>query len=207
MANETTITQAKLTPSIVAAHVSFVAAAAFVVLLAALHIVKPELDPAWRFLSEYAIGEYGGLMVLAFLSLAVSFVALFVALRTQVRTIVGRIGLALLLISAAGLIFAGVFTTDPITTSHDAVTTRGKLHIVGGTLGMAMPVAAVFVSWALVRNPAWSSARRSILVAAGLAVVGALVSVAAVMVMLPSDGAFGPDVLVGWPESVRNTRR
>src|ERR671912_3068410 len=103
-----------------AARLSFAGAATFVVLLAALHLLKPELDPSWHFISEYAIGRHGWMMVLAFGSLAFSYVMLFVALRSQLGTIWGRIGLALLLVSAAGLAIAAIFTTDPITASEDA---------------------------------------------------------------------------------------
>jgi hypothetical protein len=85
-----------------AARLSFAGAATFVVLLAALHFIKPELDPSWHFISEYAIGDYGWIMVLAFLSLALSYVSLFVAIHWQLWTITGRIGLALLLVSALG---------------------------------------------------------------------------------------------------------
>ncbi len=42
-----------------AANVSFAAAAIFLLLLAALHVIKPEFDPSWRFVSEYAIGRHG----------------------------------------------------------------------------------------------------------------------------------------------------
>lgn len=189
-----------------AAQLSFAAAATFVVLLAALHLIKPELDPSWRFISEYSIGDHGWIMVLAFLSFAVGYVALFIAIRSQPRTISGRIGLVLLLVSAAGLAVAGVFTTDPITASKDAVTTTGKLHSLGGTLGIAMPIAAALISWNLARNPAWSAARRSLLAAAGLAVVAFLVSsvssVSSGVMLSQHDGKFGPEVLVGWPNRV-----
>jgi hypothetical protein len=171
-----------------------------VVLLAALHFTKPELDPSWHFISEYAIGDYGWMVVLAFLSLALSYVSLFVAIRSQLRTITGRIGLALLLISALGLMIAAVFTTDPITVSRDAVTTEGTLHNLGGTLGMAMPFAAALIGWKLARNPAWSSPKSPLLWATGLALVAFLVSFVSLGVMVSqSGGEFGPEVLVGWP--------
>jgi hypothetical protein len=54
----------------IAARLSFAGAATFVVLLAALHFIKPELDPSWQFISEYAIGDYGWIMLLAFLGRA-----------------------------------------------------------------------------------------------------------------------------------------
>ena len=65
-----------------AARVSLVATTIFVVLLAALHIIKPELDPSWHFISEYAIGPYGWLMMLAFLCLGLSCVSLFMAIKS-----------------------------------------------------------------------------------------------------------------------------
>src|ERR687897_1230020 len=135
-----------------AALLTFAGAFTFAVLLVALHFIKPELNPSWHFISEYAIGRHGWMMVLAFGSLAFSYVMLTVALRSQLRTIWGRIGLALLLVSAAGLAIAAIFTTDPITASKDAVTSEGRLHNLGGTLGIAMPVAAVLVGWSLARN-------------------------------------------------------
>jgi hypothetical protein len=187
-----------ITPT--AALLSIAGAATIVVLLAALHFIKPELDPSWHFISEYAIGDYGWIMVLAFLSLALSYISLFVALRSQLHTITGRIGLALLLVSALGLIIAAIFTTDPITVSKEAVTTEGTLHNLGGTLGMAMPFAAGLIGWKLARNPAWSSAKRPLLWATGLALVAFVASFVSLGVMVSqSGGRFGPDVLVGWP--------
>jgi hypothetical protein len=57
-----------------AGRLSFSGAATFVILLATLH-----------FISEYAIGRHGWVMVLAFLSLALACVTLFVAIRSQTR--------------------------------------------------------------------------------------------------------------------------
>jgi hypothetical protein len=200
MAEDTATARPVRTITPAAASLSFAGAATFVVLLAALHFIKPELDPSWHFISEYAIGEYGWIMVLAFLSLALSYVSLFVAIRSQLRTIAGRIGLVLLVVSALGLIIAAIFTTDPITASEDAVTTEGTLHNLGGTLGIAMPFAAGLIGWKLARNPAWSSARRPLLWATGLALVAFVVSFVFLSVMVSqSGGKFGPDVLVGWP--------
>jgi hypothetical protein len=40
-----------------AARLSLAAATAFLAMLAALHVLRPDLDPSWRFISEY---EQGG---------------------------------------------------------------------------------------------------------------------------------------------------
>ena len=203
MADDAVRAKAVTAISRTAALVAIAGAVAFAVLLASLHLIKPELDPSWHFISEYAIGRYGWMMVLAFLSLALGYVGLFVAIRSQLRTITGRIGLALLLVSALGLTIAAIFTTDSITVSKDAVTTEGTLHNLGGTLGISMPFAAALVGWKLARNPAWSSAKRHLLWATGLALVAFVVSFVSLVVMLSqSNGNFGPDVFVGWPNRI-----
>jgi hypothetical protein len=200
MAKDTAAAKPVTAVSSTAARLSSASAATFVVLLAALHVIKPELDPSWHFISEYAIGDYGWMMVVAFLSLALSCVSLFVAISSQLRTIVGRFGPALLLVSALGLTIAAIFTTDPITVSKDAVTTEGVLHNLGETLGIAMPFAAALITWRLARNPAWSSAKRALLWATGLALVAFVASFVSLgVVVSQSSGKFGPDVLVGWP--------
>src|SRR5215213_558078 len=152
-----------------AARLSFAAATIFLVLLAALHLIKPELDPSWRMISEYEIGRYGWVMVLAFLSLAFSCISLFVALRSQVRTVGGKIGLALLLVSALGMTIGAIFTSDPVPASQDELTTHGNLHGLAALLGIpSFPIAAALISWSLARNQAWSPARRPLLWTVGL---------------------------------------
>jgi len=151
--------------------------------------------------SEYEIGDYGCVMVLAFLSLAFSCATLFVAIRSQTRTTGGRIGLALLVVSGLGITIAAIFTADPITASNDELTTHGTLHGVGALLGIpTFPVAATLISLSLVRNRGWSPARRSLLWTAALIWISLLVFVVHMVVMLPqSGGEFGPDVPIGWP--------
>lgn len=185
--------------SLTASRLSLATTTIFIVLLAGLHILKPEIDPSWRFISEYAIGDYGWMMMLAFLSLAVSCLSLLVAIMAQVKTLAGRFGLLLLLITSVGMAIAGIFPTDPITTGRDAMTPNGKLHELGAMLDL-MPFAAPLISWSLARhNPGWLSARRALAWTAGLPLLGLIVFMASVTFMLPSDGNFGPDVLVGWP--------
>ena len=80
MAEDTATARLVTAISQTAARLSFAGAATFLVLLAALHFIKPELDSLLRMVSEYEIGRYGWLMVLAFLFLALSCIALFVCI-------------------------------------------------------------------------------------------------------------------------------
>jgi hypothetical protein len=199
MVSDTATVQPVVAMSQMTARLALAAAATFLVLLAALHVLKPELDPSWRVISEYALGRYGWLMTLAFLSLALSCASLTLALRPHIRSIGGKIGLALLLLSAVGMTIAGIFPTDPITTSRDALTPNGRLHELGALLDVT-PLAALLISWSLARrNQVWSSARPALFWTAGLPLLGLAIFTASVALMLPSDGAFSPDVLIGWP--------
>ncbi|MCD9025731.1 DUF998 domain-containing protein [Cohnella silvisoli] len=126
---QTVATKQVMSTSLTAARLSWWASAAFLVLLAVLHIIKPEFDPSWRMVSEYAIGRYGWVMVLAFLSMSLSSFALLAAIRTQISTVGGKIGLVLLLISAVAIAAASVFTSDPMTASKDEFTSHGNCSV------------------------------------------------------------------------------
>src|ERR1700687_3751598 len=171
------------------------------VLLAVLHVIKPELDPSWRFVSEYADGSYGWVMMLSFFSLALSCAALFVAVRSQIETTGGKIGLGALLIVAPSLSVAGVFTADPITASKDDLTTHGHLHALSAMVGIpGFPIAALLISWSLARrNQASSAVRRSLIWSALLTWVSVTAMFVYMAVALPNHGGkFGPGLLTGW---------
>jgi len=51
--------------------ISLGGAGQFLLFSGLLHILVPELDPTWSFISEYALSSYGWLLPLAFLSLAI----------------------------------------------------------------------------------------------------------------------------------------
>src|SRR5262245_19779154 len=115
--------------SFAAARITFWAAALFLALLAVLHIVKPEYDPTWRMISEYEIGRFGWAMQLAFISLSIASVGAIAAVGSKAKSIMGYIGLVLLLVAATGMIIGGIFPSDPITTDPDALSASGEMHI------------------------------------------------------------------------------
>lgn len=190
----TTTVRPKYSISESAIRASLVSASLFLVLLAAVMVLKPEIDPAWRFISEYAIGRHGWMMSLAFLSMGAGCVATVVALWSQFK-VGGRIGAGFLLIGALGLTLAGIFTTDPITTPLDAQSTSSQLHGLGVILGNGIPFGATIITLGLIRNKSWRRARWWMI---GIVAV-IWIAYAWFVTSMPADGNFGPGVAVGWP--------
>ena len=180
------------TTAAIAARLSVASGLLFALLLGSLHLLEPEFDPTWRFISEYALGNFGWMMHLAFLALATSLASAGVAIFSQIRTVAGYIGLAILGIAAIGILIAGITTTDPATTSREAATFSGKMHVFGASLDYT-PVAALLLSFSLARNHAWRPIRKWLYITVGIT----FVALTAFMLTLPYGGKVGPGVLAG----------
>ena len=167
--------------------VSLAASAGAIVFLASLHVLSPELDPSWRVVSEYALGRYAWVLSFMFLSWAIGSWALVFGIRSQVRTLGGRIGLVFLLVAGAGEALAAPFDV-----------TWPRLHGLAGLLGVpSLPIAAMLISVSLGRAPAWARARRSLLWTANLTWMSLALMVAAMCTLRNPIG--GVQVPIGWP--------
>jgi Protein of unknown function (DUF998) len=176
----------------VAAKVSLVAGATFTVLLLGLHLVEPEYDPTWRFVSEYALGHAGWMMTLAFLALAAALISTALSIVRHVQTVLGRLGLAVIALAASGFLLAATFRTDPMTTAPDAYTTSMQLHVLGASLDYS-PIGMLLAGWGLSRTNGWRHLPRRLLLIAGLP----FLLMISLIVALPRDGHFGPGVYAG----------
>lgn len=166
-----------------------------------LHALKPDLDPSWRFMSEYSVGHHGWVMQLAFLLMGLSFASLIVAVRKQLRSAIGYSGLFLLGVSALGTVIAGIYNMDLITVVPPQPTREGELHALGAMLGIpTLPIAAMLITFALVRQPLWTGQRKRLLVSANLTWISLVLMMVILSVALSgTNGQFGPDVPAGWP--------
>jgi hypothetical protein len=174
---------------LVGAQVSLIMSALFSVILILLHFLRPDLDPSWRFISEYELGDFGWLMRVAFFALGLSCAGLCFAVFPYSRTVRGWLGMLLLMVSCSGMLLAGIYAPDK----------DNKLHELGAMLDN-VPFAALLLNWNLYRQPAWSSAKRLLAVTAGLPLLGLVVFIGSLAWMLPANGGQpGPTVLAGWP--------
>lgn len=186
MARPLTVTGSKF------ALTSIFSGALFVLILCSLHLLQPEFDPTWRFVSEYALGNYGWMMHLAFGLLAVAQISVAITIFPHIRTVTGYIGLVILGISAIGVIIAAIFVTDPISVSPDEATFSGSMHSIGAMLDYT-PVAALLISLSLCRLDVWRPMKGVLLTSSIIAIIAMLVFVS----QIPQDGQFGPEVLAG----------
>lgn len=143
--------------SFVTAVSAIVAAAAAILALAALHALSPEFHPAWRMVSEYALGNFGWVLSLMFIFWALASWALAAAILPLTRKVGGRIGILLLVVSGFGEAMASVFDISQ------------SLHGTAALIGIpTLPVAAMLISVSLGRTEPWSEAKKSLLWTANL---------------------------------------
>lgn len=186
--------------SVIFARLAFLSTLTGLVLFIALHVLKRELDPAWRMVSEYAVGRHGWAMTLCFLALSLSCVCSLLAIFPFVHTIGGKIGLVLLFCAAVGLAAAATFPTDPITVGPGDASPAARLHGLSVIIGVpTLTIAALLLSDALARTQSWTPVRLPLLGFAYLIWIGLALTIAVVAIGLPKNGGFGPAVQVGWP--------
>ncbi len=183
------------------AYASIIFAVLFLALLALLHFLKPEFDPSWRMISEYEIGRFGWLMRLAFFAWGASVLALLVAIWPSLQPIAGTIARWWFVVIAIALFGAGIFKTDPITDITDSVVNR--LHtLCGAIVILTFPVAAALAVHGLTRDPLWSASQGLLIVVTALTWIGVVSFFASIIIArrrVPSAGAGGPTIRMGWP--------
>ncbi|HEX3384223.1 MAG TPA: DUF998 domain-containing protein [Mucilaginibacter sp.] len=184
------------------ARIAIAAIITYQVLLIVLIFLRPDLDPTWHSISEWAIGKYGWLMTAGFLISGISYACLFAAIRKEVRGGVGKTGVALLLICVIGTFGVCIFTTDPIQMLGNP-TTRGMFHIIFGTTALILfPFAALIIAFNIAkRNATWAGAKRTLQLTALIPLLGFLgfVIYTAIYVVPKGPNAYGPGVNIGLP--------
>jgi Protein of unknown function (DUF998) len=191
------------------ARVAIVAVITYHILLFALIVIRPDLDPYWHPISEWAIGPNGWIMVLAFLISATAYGALFITIRKEIRGVAGKIGLGILFICFIGTILVGVFVTDPMPEPGNVeaqemnLTTTGMLHMMGGASALfLLPFAALLINLSIaLKNKAFESAKKLLLLTGFIPLAGWIGFVIHLnLYIIPlGDYAYGPEVPLGWP--------
>ena len=179
------------------AYAAIVFAVIFLALLFLLHFLKPELDPAWRMISEYEIGRFGWMMRLAFFSWGASVLAILIT----TWSFLGPISRGWFVLIVIALFGAGLFKTNLITdNTPDLVNTIHALC--GAVVILTFPVAATLAVSDLLQDQVWSAGQSLLISGTVLAWIGMLAFFASIIISRiidPSAGRVGPHVYLGWP--------
>jgi Protein of unknown function (DUF998) len=173
-------------------------ASASLLIVALLHLLKPELDPSWRMISEYEIGRWGWLMRLAFVLTAASCMALAAAL----EPFVGITAALVLTLVAIGPLGAAIFATEPITNPREHRGVADRVHVACAMLFIfGLPLAVTLINWRLAGLEGyilhqWSPWMTLAVWAALALFVGSIVYYGG------GQGEFGPEVRIGWPNRI-----
>lgn len=141
--------------------------ALFVALIAALHILNPNLDPFQRPTAEYVVGPYGFVMTTAFIVLSLTSWTLVLGFQRDLPPGArSRPGMVLLGIWAVGVLVAAAFPAD----LEDAPRTlAGTIHNINGPITfLSLVVGTNLVSRRLRHDPRWHPFSTLLSVLAGI---------------------------------------
>jgi hypothetical membrane protein len=139
-------------------RIVFVCVAYYVLVGIALHVLEPEFDPRFRFMSEYVWGAYGWLMTTTFFVLGLAALAVAAGLRDVHQSSRGaRVGFGLLAVGALFVCLAGVFK-------------EFVPHLAASAVALpSVIMAALLLSWSFRRAAGWRAIyRATLLIALGM---------------------------------------
>jgi hypothetical protein len=210
-------TSESATRTVLFARLAVVAAVAYQLLLIALILVRPEIDPARKPISEYAIGRLGWLAVLGFQISAAAYACLVVTLRHTLPDRLGRIGMVVLSYCAVATVVVGLCVADPVTTPMNELSVVGRVHVLAGVSAFVfLPMAALMINISLSRTVASAGSQRLLMVTGLLPTVGFVIFAVLVATVTPSEG-WPPRLMfltytawiiaVAWPLLTARSRR
>ena len=170
--------------TMVLALLTIVGVADFLLNIAALHFLRPDVNPVLEPMSNYAVGPYGFLFTAADIGSGLAAFALLFGLYLGIAPR-GRsyVGLFLLGLYGVSALLAGIF---PIDVGAEA-TMVGTIHnIVGNLSFFAFPIGVILLSLGMGKDERWRSFRRP-----ALAVSFAVVLTVILTIVGSNIGLFG----------------
>src|SRR5918995_2770392 len=144
--------------TMVLALLAIVGIADFLLNLALLHFLRPDVNPVLDPISNYAVGPYGFLFTAADIGLGLAALALTFGLYLSISP-PGRsyVGLLLLGLYGVSVLLSGIFPIDV----GGGATTFGTIHnIVGNISFIGFPIAVILLSLGMGKDERWRSFRR-----------------------------------------------
>ena len=123
------------------AFISFYSVLLFAAIVCLLHFIRPDKNMLSCFVSEYAVGDYGLLLTIAFYILAVASALLLISLVQHGKASVpGSIASG---VFCVGIFLAGIFPTDvPV----ELPTNRGLIYSFAALIAL-FSLAVAMIAW------------------------------------------------------------
>jgi len=144
--------------------------------IAALHFLRPDVNPVLEPISNYGVGPYGFLLTIADIGSVLATLALVVGLYLgMTQSGWSYVGLFLLGVYGVSELLAGIF---PIDVGAEA-TTVGMIHnIVGNISFFGFPIAAILLSLRMGKDERWQSFRRPALALSIVVILSVILTIA-----------------------------
>lgn len=151
----------------------------------AAHLLRPDIDPVSRPVSDYAVGPFGSFVGVAIFALGVGSLALALGLRLGIAPPGrSRAGLLLLALYGVGQLGVAIFPID----AEGAWTATGFAHNIAGNVSFfCFPPAVILLSVGMGKDRRWRALRRPALSLSLIVLVGAIL----VLVSANVVGGFG----------------
>jgi hypothetical protein len=144
--------------------------------IAALHFLRPDINPVLEPISNYGVGPYGVLLTVADIGSGLATLALAVGLYLGIaRPARSYVGLFLLGLYGVAELLSAFFRIDV----GGETTTAGTIHnVVGNISFFCFPIAAILVSLRMGRDERWRSLRRPALALSIVVVLTVILTIA-----------------------------
>lgn len=149
----------------------------FVGIVALLHVIESEFEPADYYISDYATGDFGVLMRSAFFGAGLAALCLARGLSMSLEP-GRRVGLSSILLYVIGVafLFAGTFNGNVADEAGEiGYTTPGIIHLIAGlTVFILLTVVAFVLRGVFARDTRWQASKRIALIFAIALLIGFL---------------------------------
>jgi len=127
------------------AMISLIGIGYFVVIIIAMHKLRPDYNFRSRYISEYAVGKYGQLAASSFVIYGLSILGIYLCLQTIMPVNArSNIGLILMAIWGVAKVIAGFFNSDLKT---EQMSRHGIVHSITANIGVvASVICTIFLS-------------------------------------------------------------
>ncbi|HZK55739.1 MAG TPA: DUF998 domain-containing protein [Desulfosporosinus sp.] len=133
------------------AMISSIALAYFVVILIAMHKLRTDYNPLSRYISEYAVGNYGRLATSSLIFYGIAILGIAFCLQAVLpANVISNIGLTLIAVWGLAMVTTSFFKTD---LKAEPMSLHGTMHTIATNIGVASSMTGfMFLSYSFVFN-------------------------------------------------------